>query len=70
MSTKRRPRLQTIPEFLTLRPHFTKNQVLWAVRNRDANGLAGHTFRRTTGRRDILIDPAAYARHLSAVVPA
>lgn len=71
MSTKKpRLRLQTIPEFLACRPHITEDQVRYAIRNRHANGLADATFRRATGRRDILLNPARYAAHLAAVVPA
>jgi hypothetical protein len=71
MNTKKpRQRLQTIPEFLTLRPQYTEDQVRYAIRNRKKFGLADATFRRATGRRDILLDPARYAAHLAAVVPA
>jgi hypothetical protein len=41
-----------------------------ALRNRHKNGLAEHTFKRATGKRDVLLDPAAYTAHLTAVVPA
>jgi hypothetical protein len=71
MSTKKaRPRLQTIPEFLTLRPQYTEDQVRYAIRNRNKFGLGDATFRRATGRREILLDPSRYATHLAAVVPA
>lgn len=71
MSTKKtRPRLQTIPEFLAQRPQYTESQVRYAIRNRAQFSLDDATFRRATGRRDILLDPARYAAHLAAVVPA
>lgn len=71
MNTKKaRVRLQTIPEFITLRPQYTEDQVRYVIRNREKFGLADATFRRATGRRDILLDPARYAAHLAAVVPA
>lgn len=67
---KARLRLLTIPEYLTTHPQFTDGQVRHALRNRAANGLAEHTFRRTVGKRDILLDPAAYTAHLTGLVPA
>lgn len=71
MSTKKsRSRLQTIPEFVVLHPQFTEYQVRYALRRRHENGLAPATFRRANGRREVLIDPAAYVTHLTAVVPA
>jgi hypothetical protein len=70
MSIKKRLRLLTIPEYLTTHPQFTDGQVRHALRNRATNGLAEHTFRRAVGKRDILLDPAAYTAHLTAVVPA
>ncbi len=71
MSTRKLPkRLQTIPEFLVLHPQFTDGQVRHALRNRIYNGLASATYRRANGRREVLIDPAAYTAHLTAVVPA
>jgi hypothetical protein len=67
---KPRLRLLTIPEYRTTHPQFTDAQIRYALRNRATNGLAEHTFRRATGKRDILLDPAAYTAHLTAVVPA
>jgi len=65
-----RLRLLTIPEYLTTHPQFTDGQVRHALRNRHTNGLAKYTFRRANGRREVLIDPAAYTGFLTAVVPA
>lgn len=72
MSTKiNTDRLVTLNDFLAAHPKITENQLRWALRHRDSNGLKPYVFRRVSYRSlTLLVDPAPVARWFGAVVKA
>lgn len=64
-------RLATIPDFLKAHPGITENQLRWALRNRDKNGLAPHVYRRESWNPiTLLLDPVPVARWFERTVRA
>jgi hypothetical protein len=62
-------RLVSIAEFLKAHPDITENQLRWALRHRDSNGLAQHVRRRAIFRPlTLLIDPKPVAAYFKCVV--
>lgn len=66
---KRPRRLLTIPEFLKRHPEISDHALRYALRNRDANGLAPHVYRHY-GTRGLILDAPGVVAWFNRVVPA
>jgi hypothetical protein len=50
MSNRKAPgRLLTIPEFIAAHPEYTENNLRWALRARERNGLKPYVYKRAFG---------------------
>lgn len=71
ISAERLARLQTIQQFLEANPTITENQLRWALRHREKNGLGPYVFARVNFRPlTLLLDPAPVARWFGVAVRA
>jgi len=69
ISAELQARLVTIQQFLAAHPTITENQLRWALRHRDTNGLAQFVFRRVNFRPlTLLLDPKPVARWFMVTV--
>lgn len=71
ISAERLARLQPIPDFLAAHPNISENQLRWALRHRESNGLGPYVFVRVNFRPlTLLLDPIPVARWFGVVVKA
>jgi hypothetical protein len=71
ISAERLAQLKTITEFLAAHPKITENQLRWALRHRETNGLKPYVFTRVNFRPlTLLLDPVPVARWFGVVVRA
>lgn len=70
MNTRNQPgRLLSLPEFLAENPNVTPMKLQWALRNRKANGLDKHVYKRAYGVA-LYLDAKPAAAFFTAVVKA